>query len=243
MSTTAFTQAPGLAIAFLFYVGGVIGILATIGRRRLGGKLSLLLPLLPTTWAVWGLVIAATGLLQSSTRPPGIVLLVGPILMSTVLTIGVGPLGRAMKAQIPLAWLVGLQAFRLGVEIVIHGLWRIGWMPHVMTLEAGNIEILFAASAPAVAWAVAKGHASARSVLVWNAIGVLSLVNVVVRGVGSSPGPAHFLKTEVANIAMAQFPFTLIPAVMVPLAVALHIVTARAAGAAPRAMARVPVEG
>ena len=232
MSSTAFHLLPGLSWAFLSYTVAVIAVLAIVGRRHLKGGMSRLLPLLPAVWAIWGFTVAASGLLQSSTRPPGIVLLVGPILLSTIVTIGAGALGRAMQANVPLAWLVGLQTFRVGVEAVIHELWRAGWMPRAMTLGGGNVELVYAASAPVVAWAVARGRVGRRFVVIWNAVGLLSLANVVLRGVGSAPGPAHFLHTEVANVAMGQFPFTLIPAVMVPLALGLHLVTARAAGMA-----------
>lgn len=234
MSSSAFHLLPGLSWAFLSYTAAVIATLALVGRRHLSSWLWVLLPLLPLVWAVWGYAVATSGLLQTSTRPPGIVLLVGPILLSTIVTIGTGALGRAMQASVPLTWLVGLQTFRVGVEAVIHELWRAGWMPHVMTLGGGNVELVFAASAPIVALALMHGWVGGKFVFLWNAVGMLSLANVVLRGVGSAPGPAHFLHTEVANVAMGQFPFTLIPAVMVPLALGLHLVTARAAARASR---------
>lgn len=223
-----------LAAAFGLYVAGVAALLVGLAFARLPVRQAAWVPLLLASWVACAGVLSATGVLRSPSRPPGIALLVVPVLVSMLATAGFGALGRALALRVPLAWLVGLQVFRVGVEGVLHGLWQAGWVPHAMTLGGGNVEVLFAASAPVLAWAVASGRVGARFVRTWTALGLLSLINVVVRAVGSAPGPTHFLATEVPNIAMAQFPFVLIPAVMVPLALALHLVTWRATASSPR---------
>ena len=231
MSAVTTTSVTSLAIAFEAWTVALIAALAWIGRIRLPASQAWRLPALPLGWTLWAFLLTAAGVLESATRPPGIVILVVPILLTCLVTFGTGSLGRGMAANIPLWWLVALQSFRLGVEAVLQGLSQAGWIPHAMTLAGGNVEFIYAATALLVAWLVRRGTLTAWFVQVWNVLGVLSLLNVVVRAVGSAPGPAHFLATEVPNVATSRFPFALIPAVMVPLAIALHLVIARAASA------------
>jgi hypothetical protein len=60
--------------------------------------------------------------------------------------------GRYLGLRIPLPLLIGLQTFRIGVELTLHKLWEVGAVPHLLTLSGGNVEILIGLSAPAIAW-------------------------------------------------------------------------------------------
>ena len=172
-------------------------------------------------------------------RPPGMLLLVGPIFVALVLLIGRSSGGLRLATSLPLTFLIGFQVFRVGVEWTIHQLYAAGLTPRLMTLEGGNVELIVAMTAPLVAWISTSwrstwGIGGRRLALGWNIVGLLSLLNVAVRAVLSSPGPLNLIHTEVPNIGFGLFPFGLIPGFMAPLALATHILTFRAVRAAIR---------
>jgi hypothetical protein len=63
--------------------------------------------------------------------------------------------------------------------------------------------------------------------LAWNALGLLSLTNVVIRAVLTAPGPFNLIHAEVPNRIIGKAPFIFIPGFFVPLAVSLHVLAIR----------------
>jgi uncharacterized protein (DUF2062 family) len=59
------------------------------------------------------------------------------------------PALRTSLTVTPLAWLIGYQTFRVGVEYVLWLLSQQGHMPHAMTVEGQNIDLLVGITAPA----------------------------------------------------------------------------------------------
>ena len=137
-------------------------------------------------------------------------------------------MGGHLASRIPLALLIGLQAFRIGVELTLHRLWELGSVPKLMTLGGGNIEILIGLSAPLFAWIATRGPGGRRIALFWNVVGLASLLNVAARAVLTAPGPLNFVHGDVLNTALGTFPYTFIPGFMAPLAMMLHVLTFRA---------------
>ena len=82
--------------------------------------------------------------------------MLAPIVAFVALVLVRSPAGRYLAVRVPLAWLIGLQAFRVGVELTLHRLWELGSVPKLMTLSGGNIEILVGFSAPLFAWIVTR---------------------------------------------------------------------------------------
>jgi len=87
-------------------------------------------------------------------------------------------------------------------------------------------------SAPVFALIATRGPSGRRVALLWNVVGLASLLNVAARAVLSAPGPLNFLHGEVLNTALGTFPFTFIPGFMAPLAMMLHVLTFRSLRAA-----------
>jgi hypothetical protein len=69
-----------------------------------------------------------------------------PLLLAAVnlaaLVLGLSPLGGRLAAGLPLAALVGFQAFRLPLELVLHVWADHGTIPHTMTWTGQNLDIL-----------------------------------------------------------------------------------------------------
>ena len=177
-------------------------------------------------WTLYAGVLGSAGILSNAAlRPPGIVYVFLPtIALITFLTRSRA--GAEIASSVPIWLLMGAQSVRLVVEVFLDRLWRAGLLPTIMTFHAGNLDILIGASAPVVATLWAARRLDARLALAWNVFGIAMLGNVVVRGILTSPA-IHALKTDAPN-AIGTFPFTFIPALIVPLALTLHVVSIRA---------------
>jgi len=128
---------------------------------------------------------------------------------------------------LPLAVLVGVQGFRLPLELMMHRAYEYGLMPVQMSYSGLNFDIVTGVTALIVAVLVATGHAGVRTVRAWNVLGTLLLVNILVIAWLSAPTPWRVFKTEPANVWVTTAPYIWLPAVMVGLAILGHIVIYR----------------
>jgi hypothetical protein len=129
---------------------------------------------------------------------------------------------------IPLWIILCTQSFRIGVELFLHQLWIHGLVPKMLTFEGANVDIYIGASAPLIAWLSTRWRLGLKLALIWNVLGLLALTNVVVLAILTAPGPFNVIHTEVPNLMIGTFPYTLIPGFFVPLAVVLHVLAIRA---------------
>lgn len=213
-----------LGVYVIVLAGGLLIVLQRYLPRRaaMTGSLSLL------AWLGYAGVVGWMGLLRDPTlRPPGIVWLALPAVLGVFAFIVRGPGGRVLALALPLWLVLGLQGFHIGVEAVLHSLWELGQVPRLMTLSGGNVEMVVALTAPLAAWLSTRGRGGRPLALVWNTVGLLSLLNVVVRGVLTAPGPLQWVRGELPDLAIGHFPFTYIPGFMVPLALILHMLAFR----------------
>jgi hypothetical protein len=182
-------------------------------------------------WFIYAGLLAYWGVLRNtSTHPPGVVFLFGPVLLFLivfVLFIGRSTAGARLAMATPLWIILGAQCFRIGVELFLHQLWIDGLIPKMLTFQGANVDIYIGASAPLIAWLSTRGRLGIKIALAWNVLGLLSLINVVIRAVLTVPGPFDLIHAEIPNQMIGTFPFLFIPGFFVPLAVALHVVAIR----------------
>jgi hypothetical protein len=128
---------------------------------------------------------------------------------------------REVLDRIPLTALIGVNALRvLGVVFVL--LYAAGRLPAPFAPAAGWGDIFVGLTALPVAWAVRKGvHRGL--VLAWNTLGLADLVNAIVLGVVSSPGPLQVFMDEPNAAIMSTLPWVLIPCFLVPLLILTHL--------------------
>lgn len=139
----------------------------------------------------------------------------------------VSPTFRRTIVRTPSAWLVGVQVYRLEGSVFLIGHAQ-GLFPGVFALPAGWGDVLIGLTAPIVAWLLWKRHPwSRRLAVLWNFAGIADLVFAVTLGVLSAPGPFHRLALGMPNAAISSFPFVLIPTVLVPLSILLHVFSLR----------------
>lgn len=141
--------------------------------------------------------------------------------------------GATLQRGLPLAALVGFQAFRLPLELIMHGAAAEGVMPPQMTFTGWNFDIVTGASAVVVAGLMAGGLGGRSLVFAWNAMGSALLLSIVVIAVASTPLFAAFGEGPALNTFVAYAPFTTLPTVMVLLAAAGHLLLWRRLLAAP----------
>ena len=220
-----------LATAFLAYLALVAALIAAVLIRFLPARAAGVGVAILVGWLTYAGILGYSGAVAGQAFGiPGIVALVAPVFVFVTVALVISPVGRYVAMRISLPLLIGLQTFRVGVELTLHKLWEVGAVPHLLTLPGGNVEILIGLSAPAIAWISLKGANGRRIAVGWGVLGLLSLVNVSARA--ALTGPLHLLHSEVPNVALGMFPFSFIPGFMAPLAVMLHVLALRAASSA-----------
>jgi hypothetical protein len=218
-----------LAPVFLAYAGLIAALISAVLLRYLPLKRALIGIGVIAIWLTYAGAMGESGIIADPSRmPPGVFLMLTPIIAFIAIVLGRSPAGHTLATSIPLTLLFALQSFRVGVELTLSSLHHAGLTPRLLTLPGGNVEILIGLSAPLIAFAVTRGSIGRRIALVWNIAGLLSLLNVAARAVLTAPGPLNLIHAELPNVALGLFPFTFIPGFMAPLAMMLHVLAFRA---------------
>lgn len=239
----AFVVLPLLLVAAL--IAGVAHASRRLGEPPgLRARLIVITTIAAAIWmgATWA--AARSGALSDFTRtPPPFAILVVTIILLAI-RIGLTRYGRRLALGLPLWVLIGVQAFRLPLELAMHGLAERGVMPPQMTYTGRNFDIVTGATAivvAVVAWRAQPGVGPLPSgarwlAAAWNALGLALLVNVVTIAILSTPRIRYFGDDRV-NVFVTQVPYVWLPAVLVLAALAGHLVIyrgLRAAGRQPR---------
>jgi hypothetical protein len=220
-----------LATAFLAYLALVAALVAAVLVRYLPARAAGIGVAVLVGWLLYAGILGYSGVVAGQLFGlPGILVLLAPVFVFVAVVLVISPVGRYVARRIPLPLLIGLQTFRVGVELTLHKLWEVGAVPRLLTLPGGNVEMLIGLSAPAIAWISLKTPNDRRIAVGWGVLGLLSLINVSSRA--ALTGPLHLLHSEVPNVALGMFPFSYIPGFLAPLAVMLHVLALRAASSA-----------
>jgi len=227
-STLVFLGIPSLAALIV----GLLAVATFVAERKLGStpraamRRAMRSALLGLLWASVSLAIAASGVLaRFESRPPPLLLFLVFAFVGTI-ALACSRFGERLLLGLPLWALVGFQAFRLPVELVLHQAASDGIMPVEMSFSGYNFDIVSGTSALLVAAALASGWAGARSALIWNIGSLLLLANIVAIAIAATPtfhafGPLH------VNVWVTHPPYVLLPAVLVMAAFFGHVLVFR----------------
>ena len=174
-------------------------------------------------------LLARSGLLQrfDVAPPPMAVMIVAVLVLAVVL--GMSRVGRTVAADVPLVAQIGLQAFRLPLELVMHRAATLGIMPEELTYTGYNFDIVTGAGA-LVLWALLRARIAVPRwcVWLWNVWGIYCLAAIFVIAVTTSPmlrlfgdDPRHL------NTWVLYMPYVWLPVVLVTIALAGHVVVTR----------------
>lgn len=221
----SFTPASsGSVVAFLVIVMAVIVVFLAATHRAFGGRLK------PTLLVALGLGawLGAMSAFVASGRMPhlplgGLPLFFGGVLLVSTLA-GLSNFGGRMATALPLGAWVGLQAFRLPLELVLHEWARQGTIPGTMTWTGQNWDIVAGTVA-----LLAAPFATRRRGIAWgaNLVGLALLLNVMRVAILSSPFPFGWGQQPPLLLAW-HLPYALIGPVCVGGALFGHIVLTRA---------------
>jgi hypothetical protein len=153
----------------------------------------------------------------------GLPLFFGLVFIVSV-AVGTSRMGGRVAATVPVGALVGFQAFRLPLELVLHAWAAQGTIPTTMTWSGQNLDVISGVVALVAAPMARRSRAAA---WVANIIGSVLLLNVVRVAVMSSPVPFGWHVTPPLLLAL-HLPYALIGPVAVGGAIIGHIVLTRA---------------
>ena len=221
-----------LSLTFVLTTALAIGLFYVAARRSkpvLAGLVGWLL--------VQGVVGLSGFYTVSNTLPPRMALLLGPPLLGSGLLLATSG-GRRWLAGLRLDVLTLLHVVRVPVELVLFGLYVHHAVPQLMTFEGRNWDVLAGLTAPLVWWLAFRQRQLGRGgLLLWNALSLASLANIVINALLSVPTPLQQFGFEQPNVAILHFPFVWLPGVVVPLVLLAHLAAIwqlRAAGPGPR---------
>ncbi len=164
--------------------------------------------------------------LISNTFPPHFIAVVAPPLL-LIAGLFLTADGRRFLGKMDLKWCVLLHSIRIFVELNLYWLFLYKQVPAQMTFEAGNLDILVGLTAPVIWWAFKSGKVGKKGLLIWNSLGLLSVLNAFTRAMLSAPFSFQQFAFGQPTLAILHFPFVLLPAFIVPAALLCHLVVFR----------------
>lgn len=211
-----FHPADSLSLALFLTSGCVMfGLLLIVFRRtKIGLKYSLGF----ITLVLLSSILAAAGLMRAHLIP------LVPIFMMVVLLMAVfyawSPLGDAIATKYSLGALVGFQAFRLPLEIILHDWANTGVIPETMTWTGQNWDVVTGVLAIAFYSLVKRFRPLA---WIFEVIGSLLLLNVLRVVIFSLPLPFSWSLENPLQLPL-EFPYILIVPLFVWPALFGHLV-------------------
>jgi hypothetical protein len=213
-------------------IGGLAVLVAAIvvwlRARYEGGAAARSAALVLAAWMAAAAALARAGVLQRfDVTPPPMAMLIA-IVFVVPFALAFSPIGRRLAQAWPVIALVGLQAFRLPLELVMHRAGELGIMPVELSYSGYNRDILTGAGALLLALAMRRGPVAGWLVWAWNLWGLWCLAVIAWVAVSSSPmvrafgdDPRH------VNTWVLHVPYVWLPAVLVMVALAGHLILAR----------------
>jgi hypothetical protein len=217
-----------LAVSLLFFLTSLVTIgffyFALRSSPRLAGRTLLFL----LVWMILQSLLAFSGFLtDTSGMPPRIFMAIAPSLLVIALLFATAK-GRAYIDQLNLETLTWMHTIRIPVEITLVLLYQHGHITVNQTMEGSNFDIISGVTAPLVAWfGIRAGKMRRGSLIAWNALCFVLLLNVVITSALAIPGPMQQISFAGRSFAVLYFPFNLLPTLVVPLVLFAHLAAFR----------------
>jgi hypothetical protein len=194
--------------------------------RRQTARLQITFALGAVGWLALTIWIAASGVLRQFDRRPPPIMFLMVAMLALAAWLAFSWVGDVVVRHTSWVALVGLQAFRLPLELLMHHAYTEGVMPVQMSYSGRNFDIITGLTALALALTLLKRPVPLWIIGAWNVLGTLLLTNIIVIAVASMPlfrsfGPDHL------NVWVAEPPFVWLPAVLVLTALAGHLLIFR----------------
>ncbi len=213
-----------LYLDLLFLFISVIAVLFFYKAAQSSKKILLL-------FIVYGLLqslLAYTGFYTNTTSiPPRFSLVLLPALILILYTF-FSKKGRKFIDQLDIRYLTLLHSIRIVMEIILFLLFTYAVIPELMTFSGRNFDIIPGLTAPFVFYfAFVQNKIKKKGLLLWNFIGLFLILFIAFNGLLSAPLPIQQFGFDQPNIALMYFPYTLLPAIVVPLVIFSHLASIR----------------
>jgi heme A synthase len=226
-----------LYISLLF---GLI-VIATVIWFYFAGRSKTFL-LLAIFWVVLQSVVGASGFYQDTETIPPRIMLFGVFPTLILITwCFLTPKGRGYIDRFDLKTLTYFHSIRIAVEFVLILLFYQEVISVYMTPGGTNFDLFSGLTAPVVAWLAFRKKPLNKTLLWWNLICLLLLLNVVITAVFAFPSPFQKIAFDQPNIAILYFPFNLLPTVVVPLVFFAHLIAFRQLVGNEKLSSKLPV--
>ncbi len=173
-------------------------------------------------WLAIFCVVVSSGVLAEQPMPRVPLFFAAINLVS--LAFGFSPAGKWISQNIPIRALVGFQAFRLPLELVLHSWAEQGTIPETMTWTGQNFDVVTGVVTLTVALFFGKSRSAA---WIANVVGIALLLNVIRVAMMSSPLPFAWQVNPPLQLIF-YLPYALIGPVCVGGALAGHVILTRA---------------
>ncbi len=178
-------------------------------------------------WQLFILFLSSTSLLQSYEFPPRFA--IAFIIPSFIFT-GIFLYKNKRKKwihEIPQQWIIYFPSFRILVETLFVFSVTEGILNYHVTIEGYNFDMIFAFTAPIIAYSVyTKKWLSKKVVLFWNYIGLGVLASVIFLFITVIYKPDMYgSNTPLLPLEAFTYPYVLIAGFLMPVAVFLHILS------------------
>lgn len=218
-----------LVLVFLAGLGVTAGSVACGDAPAVTQRMGRRYFLLAAGWLAGVSLVAWSGVLMRWDLFPPPFMPVAFAMMAAGVWLARSEMGDRLARGLPLAWLVGVQAFRLPLELAMHRAYAEGVMPVQLSYEGRNLDVVTGITALVLAVAMTRWRVPRGVVMAWNVMGLALLVNVVGVAIASLPVFAAFGPDRL-NVFVTRLPYTLLPMVMVLAAWAGHLIIFRALG-------------
>jgi hypothetical protein len=217
-----------VAVAALFVVGNRVAARRLGDDARVANAIAARALVGVVAWMALTFAAAASGVLaRFDARPPPIAALFLAV-FAVSCAIGFTRAGDRLARGLPLIALVGVQGFRLPLELVMHQAARDGLMPAQMSFSGWNFDVVTGATAIALAVLIGLGRAPRALIVAWNAMGIALLAVILGLALASTPAIHAFGRdARAVNTFVAYVPFVWLPAVLVVAAIVGHILITR----------------
>jgi hypothetical protein len=182
--------------------------------------------------AAFGAALALTMYLASrgvyapdhSGRVPWIGVAIAAVIVAGLATTRMPAVAAALSDQYAPARLAAAQMFRV-IGAVFLVAWLQGHLPALFAIPAGVGDVAVGIAAPFIALRLRRDPTQRRGALWFNALGILDLTVAVTIGFLAAASPYQLLELHPSTDAVAGLPLAVIPTLLVPVALALHVVS------------------
>ena len=172
-------------------------------------------------WTVVVGTLSYVGFFKNTTlTPPRMLVVILPTVLYTIYFI------RKMEIKkMRINYLLAIHILRLPVELTLYELFLKGEIPVVMTFKGWNFDVFIGVSALLLLLykLISKKGINKTIFLLWNYVGLVFLMIIVMTAIFALPSPIQQLAFDQPNKAILEFPYTLLPGLVVPIVFLSHV--------------------